>query len=64
MAPNFFRLARVLEGYRLHEVSDKAQISMGRLSYIERGIRVPTEDEYKRLTKVLPMLNMQKVTGK
>ena len=63
MATSLIRIARIMEGYPLHEVSARTQISMGRLSYIERGVRTPTPDEYKRLTKVLPILKVQSEKG-
>ena len=53
MFPTELRIARIRAGLKLFELARKTKIEYTRLSRIELGQRVPTDDEIKRLKKVL-----------
>jgi len=50
---NPLRRVRVLQEKSIHLVALKAKIDSGKLSLIERGLRKPTPDEKRRLSKAL-----------
>ena len=47
------RVARMVRGWTIWELGRRANVSVGRLSLLERGIVEPREDERRRLAKVL-----------
>jgi hypothetical protein len=50
---NPFRRARILQEKSIHLVSLKTNIDSGKLSLIERGLKEPTNDEKRKLARVL-----------
>ena len=56
MTPQEFRTKRIIEEISAVAVAKKAKINRTRLSFIENGHVVPTEDELRRLEAALGVL--------
>ena len=47
------RMLRLIQGISQFQLAKQAGISASRLSYLERSIELPREDEKKRIAKAL-----------
>ncbi len=45
------RVARIVRGWTLWQAARNASVSLGRLSYIERGLLEPSEEERQRIAQ-------------
>jgi transcriptional regulator with XRE-family HTH domain len=50
------RLIRLLIGFTLYELARRTGIAASRLSLLERGLEVPSDEEVRRISEAIPGL--------